>query len=49
MFSKPSPELVPLIENDDTKRAVITGYLRTKNNEYNLSSYMFENNYFQWY
>lgn len=42
-------ELIEGYHGDDTKKAVITGYLRTKNNEYNLSSYMFENNYFQWY
>lgn len=42
-------ELIEGYHGEDSKKAVITGYLKTKNNEYNLSSYMFENNYFQWY
>ena len=42
-------ELIEGYRGDDSKKAVITTYLRTKTKEYNLSSYMFENNYFQWY
>ena len=42
-------ELIEGYHGDDSKKAVITSYLRTKHKEYELSSYMFENNYFQWY
>ncbi len=42
-------ELIEGYKGDDSKKSVITAYLKTKNNEYNLLSYMFPYNYFQWY
>lgn len=42
-------ELIEGYRGDDSKKAVISTYLETKNDEYNLSSYMFPYNYFQWY
>ena len=42
-------ELIEGYKGEDSKKAVISAYLKTKNDEYNLSSYMFPYNYFQWY
>lgn len=42
-------EIIDGYRGDESKKAVISAYLETKNDEYDLSSYMFPTNYFQWY